>query len=104
MTALVRALHREFGWKSRFYSSLGGAFVRWKIAREERRLAQGWTYEPSTFYEQNEAAMALAKPGRAQAELCRPIVCRAERPAAVEISAPHTREPIVIGELSQAMR
>ena len=61
--ALLRELHREFGLKSRFYSAVGGAYVRWKIHREEQRLARGWTYEPATFYEQNEAAQRLAEPG-----------------------------------------
>ena len=32
------------------------------MRREDRRLARGWTYEPPTFYEVNEAAAALDLP------------------------------------------
>jgi hypothetical protein len=28
---------------------------------EERRLARGWTYEPRSFYEKNQAALALER-------------------------------------------
>jgi hypothetical protein len=55
MSALVRELNAEFGWKSRFYSSIGGLWVLGQIRKEEKRLASGWTYEPATFYERNEA-------------------------------------------------
>ena len=57
MSALLDELHREFGWKSRLYSALGGRYVFWKIRQEEKRLAAGWTYEPPTFYERNAAVV-----------------------------------------------
>jgi hypothetical protein len=47
------------------------------MRREERRLAGGWTYEPPTFYEQNEAARDSAPATGPQAKLCRPVSCRA---------------------------
>ena len=34
---------------------LAGPYVLWKMRKEEKRLANGWTYEPPTFYERNEA-------------------------------------------------
>ena len=38
--------------------SLGrGAYF--SLKREEKKLASGWTYEPSTFYEKNAKAQAL---------------------------------------------
>jgi hypothetical protein len=64
MSALLDDLHREFGWKSRLYSALGGWYVLWKIRREEKRLASGWTYEPPTFYEKNDACKDLAGAAR----------------------------------------
>jgi hypothetical protein len=45
----------EFGWTSRVFASIGGPYVLWKIRQEEKRLAQGWTYEPPTFYDVNDA-------------------------------------------------
>jgi len=56
MSALLRELHAEFGWKSRMASALGGRWVLRQIRKEEKRLAAGFSYEPPTFYERNEAA------------------------------------------------
>ena len=49
----------------------------WQIRKEEKRLAAGWTYEPPTFYERNEAAAD------------RPDVplCRSAKPLAVSTPA-----------------
>ncbi|HUT13932.1 MAG TPA: cobalamin-dependent protein [Thermoguttaceae bacterium] len=65
-SALLRELHREFGWKSRLYSAVGGRYVLRKIRREEKRLAEGWTREPPTIYERNAAVL-----DNPQAQLCR---------------------------------
>ena len=53
--ALLKEIKTEFGWSSGLIASLGGRYVLGKIRREERRLARGWTYEPPTFYEVNDA-------------------------------------------------
>ena len=67
----LRDLHREFGWKSWFYSAVGGRYVLWKIRREdERRLERGWTYEPATFYETNVAGATRPGKGRPTATRC----------------------------------
>ena len=55
MDALLKELHAEFGWKSRLMSLVGGAYVYAKLRSEEKRLNSGWTYEPPTFYEKNDA-------------------------------------------------
>ena len=55
MSAILKDLHEQFGWKSRLMSALGGRYVLHGIRREEKRLAAGWTYEPPTFYEKNDA-------------------------------------------------
>jgi hypothetical protein len=72
---LVGELIREFGWKARLAATLGGRFLAWTARREAARLAQGWTYEPATFYEVNEAAAAMSRPQRAT--LCRSVGCAA---------------------------
>jgi hypothetical protein len=65
MAALLKELIKEFGWKARLASLAGGPYVFWKLLREEKRLATGWTYEPPTFYEKNEACQnASASPCR----------------------------------------
>jgi len=78
MSAVLAELHREFGWKSRLYSAVGGPYVLWNIRREEKRLADGWTREPPTFYQRNAAVL-----DNPQAELCRYVT-----PAAAPLPAP----------------
>jgi radical SAM superfamily enzyme YgiQ (UPF0313 family) len=58
ISALLRDVKREFGLRSRIYAAVGGRYVLGKLREEESRLADGWTYEPPTFYEANEAAAA----------------------------------------------
>jgi len=53
MSAILKGLYAEFGLKSRLAAAVGGRYLLWKIRKEERRLASGWTYEPPTFYEVN---------------------------------------------------
>ena len=53
MKSLLKNLHREFGIMSRLASLVGRFYVYRKIRQEEKRLAEGWTYEPPTFYERN---------------------------------------------------
>jgi hypothetical protein len=55
MSRLLEEMNREFGWTSRLFAALGGPYVLWKLRQEERRLAQGWTYEPPTFYDIKDA-------------------------------------------------
>jgi hypothetical protein len=82
--AILRDLQGEFGLKSRLYAAVGGRYVYWKMRREEKRLARGWTYEPPTFYERNEAAQRLASDDGPQATLCRPLTCHGGLPPSVE--------------------
>ena len=70
---LLGELIREFGWTARLAAAFGGRLLDWTAPRETARLARGWTYEPSTFYEVNEAAAAL--PRRHRATLCRSVKC-----------------------------
>jgi len=51
ISATLREIQREFGLKSRVAAPLAGTFLRMMIAREERRLAKGWRYEPPTIRE-----------------------------------------------------
>ena len=54
MSAILKDLRQEFGLKSRLAALYGRWQVFRKIRQEEKRLAEGWTYEPPTFYERNE--------------------------------------------------
>lgn len=53
MKDIQNALFNEFGFVSRLASAIGGPYVLSQIRKEEKRLNEGWTYEPPTFYEKN---------------------------------------------------
>ena len=82
MSALLKELHAEFGWKSRVSSAIGGRWVLRQIRKEEKRLAAGFSYEPATFYERNELVA-----DRAEVPLCRWAV-------PLEVSSPAA--PVVV--------
>jgi radical SAM superfamily enzyme YgiQ (UPF0313 family) len=60
MDALLKDLYRAFGWKAKLSAPLIGRFLWLTLKREEKRLADGWSYEPPTHYERNPAAQAIA--------------------------------------------
>ncbi|MBT8342674.1 MAG: radical SAM protein, partial [Desulfatitalea sp.] len=60
LNLLLSRLVKEFGWTTRIMARLIGQFLFRRMKKEERRLAQGWAYEPASFYELNDAAKALA--------------------------------------------
>ncbi len=53
MSAVLEDICAEFGLKARLAAALGGRYLLWKMRKEEKRLAAGWTYEPPTYYEKN---------------------------------------------------
>ncbi|MBN2559464.1 MAG: cobalamin-dependent protein [Phycisphaerae bacterium] len=58
ISRILKGIYREFGLKSRLAAPLVGRYVRFMMAREERRLRHGWTYEPPTFYEVKQRVLA----------------------------------------------
>jgi hypothetical protein len=70
LASLLSDLNREFGWKSRLMSLLGGRYVLRQIRREEKRLAAGWTYEPPTFYERNVDSVVPTEIGDPKTAAC----------------------------------
>jgi radical SAM superfamily enzyme YgiQ (UPF0313 family) len=61
MDGLLQEIYETFGWKTRIIAPLAGMYVYAALNKEERRLANGWTYEPDCFFEKNAAALALEK-------------------------------------------
>jgi hypothetical protein len=76
MLELLRDLYREFGWRARRIAALGGPYLLWKTWREQRRLARGWTYEPATFYDQNDSVKRSDAADVHRAERCRYVTPR----------------------------
>ena len=58
ISQVLQDIHRGFGLKSRLAAPLVGRYVRFMMAREDRRLRRGWTYEPPTFCETNQMVAA----------------------------------------------
>jgi len=59
MSLLLHDLYEAFGWKTKITAPILGRYIFTTLKQEEKRLANGWTYEPDTFYEKNKAAIAL---------------------------------------------
>lgn len=64
VTEILNNLYEEFGWKTKVISRLMGSVIFLLMKIENRRLAVGWTYEPSIRYEKNAAAKALELKGK----------------------------------------
>lgn len=58
MAKILDDICSEFGFKSRLLAPLVGRFILWNLRREDRRLRGGWTYEPPTFCQTNQATAA----------------------------------------------
>lgn len=56
MDALLRDLYAEFGIKARLAAPLLGRIFYRRLMAEQRRLRNGKTFEPPTFYERNFAS------------------------------------------------
>lgn len=61
MDTLLKDMYSTFGIITRIIAPLAGRYAYATLKREEERLARGSTYEPTSFYEKNDAAIALEK-------------------------------------------
>lgn len=77
-----RTLVAEFGARARVSGPLIGTVLLGTMRLEARRLRRGWTYEPATFYEANDAALAQPR-GRGPA----PARCASVLPVCVKATA-----------------
>jgi len=55
---LLQDIYATLGLQPRLVAPLAGRYIYWTMKREEKRLAGGWTIEPRTFLEKNQAARA----------------------------------------------
>ena len=81
LSNLLGELYREFGIKARISGWLGGRYVLRRLIQEARRLSQGWTYEPPTFYETN-FHVGLSGASRTES----PQLCRFVEPTDLRMS------------------
>jgi len=59
VSQLLEDLCDEFGPRARYIAEAAGPRLAEQLCREENRLAEGWAYEPPTFYETNSACRGL---------------------------------------------
>ncbi len=86
MDILLTDLYETFGWKTRLLAPVIGLYALACLRREDRKLKEGWAYEPATLLGKNAAAVAVEKEGR-----------RALRVAIPEIPLPIIRPSSVPG-------
>ena len=79
---LLDELVREFGWRSRLAASIAGRYLHYKLRKQQKMLEAGWTYEPPTFYESNQADA----PGNAKVAPSVPVSRSREPAETVEVS------------------
>ncbi len=60
-------IYLEFGLKSRLAAAFVGPWILYRLAKEQKRLKAGITYEPPTFYETSVRAVRPRKAGTAAA-------------------------------------
>ncbi|MEJ2659127.1 MAG: cobalamin-dependent protein [Desulfobacteraceae bacterium] len=60
MDKLLKDLYKAFGLKARLCAPVVGRYLGVTMRREERRLANGWTYEPQTHYEKTTPVLTRA--------------------------------------------
>jgi radical SAM superfamily enzyme YgiQ (UPF0313 family) len=53
---LLLDIYNTLGLQPRLLAPLVGRYVYWTMKKEEKRMASGWTLEPKTFLEKNQAA------------------------------------------------
>jgi len=71
---LLQRFYGQFGWTTRVMAAAIGRYILFMLRREEKRLAAGWTYEPGTVVEKNDAALALEKDAPAPSRTAWPKV------------------------------
>ena len=59
MATLLQDLYAAFGLRTRLAAPVVGTYLGRKLRKEARRLENGWTPEPTCFYEDNPAAADL---------------------------------------------
>jgi radical SAM superfamily enzyme YgiQ (UPF0313 family) len=74
MDSLLRELYATFGTITRISAPVIGRYVYITLKREDKRLARGWTYEPDSYYEKNEAALTMEQTEPARFKLKAPSI------------------------------
>jgi len=61
MSAILKDIYNEFGFKARLSAPIVGTIALYLLRKEEKRLSANHTYEPPTFYETHAKAVRPKK-------------------------------------------
>lgn len=61
MDDLLRDIYSTLGLQPRIVAPVVGRYIYWAMQKENKRLAEGWTLEPKTYFEKNALAKQLEK-------------------------------------------
>lgn len=59
LSELLQDIYTTLGLQPRLVAPVAGRYIFRAMKKEQKRLADGWTFEPVTFFEKNGAALAL---------------------------------------------
>ena len=82
LSALLDELFEEFGERSRHVAEQAMPYLLESLRAQEKKLADGWVFEPPTFYEINDACQARFAEEYPQATACLYVTPPAATPAA----------------------
>lgn len=72
---LLHDIYTTLGLQPRLVAPVAGRYIYWSMKREEKRFATGWTLEPKTFFEKNQAALAEVNDNNGLVQpLCEPTI------------------------------
>jgi hypothetical protein len=71
MSSLLEDLFDAFGDRARLIAEVAGPPLLEDLRAEEKRMAEGWTYEPPEFYEVNAACRQLYAEEYSDVDSCR---------------------------------
>lgn len=80
MSTLLGEIYQYFGWKTRVLTPIMGRYVFIRLKQEEKRLMEGWTYEPSSFCQKNAEALSIEK----------------KRQRSIHVAVPHVLPPVIL--------
>lgn len=61
ISKILDDLYNEFGLKTKLAAPVIGRYLYYHMKKEDERLKNGWSYEPTTLYEKNAKALAIEK-------------------------------------------
>jgi radical SAM superfamily enzyme YgiQ (UPF0313 family) len=90
LTDLLSDIYKTLGLQPRIIAPLAGRYIYWAMRTEEKRLSEGWTLEPNSFFEKNQKAMDLEiKNTPLTSPISEPVIT-----TEIKVLKPHSLPPV----------